>query len=243
MLLEMVRLMKTTATLVLGSVLAACASQSSAPVAPPAIQQFQGFTPARPNYQLIPGDELDLSFYGAPEFDRRVPIAPDGRIHLPMIDPIMVADLTIPEARQTVMSAMSQILVDPRLDVVVGTFAPKRVFVGGEVNSPGILEMPGQIDPLQAIIMAGGFTNEARETQVILIRRLPTGEVVNYAFDVKTGWKNPQLANFGPLQRFDVLYVPKSKIAEQNQFIQQYVRNALPIDFSFYYDIAGRSQR
>jgi polysaccharide export outer membrane protein len=138
---------------------------------------------------------------------------------------------------------MSNTLVDPTLDVVVGTFAPKRVFVGGEVNAPGILELPGQIDPLQAIIMAGGFTERARETQVILIRRLPGGEVISFDFDIKAGWTNPKLASFGPMERFDVIYVPKSRIAVQNQFIQQYIRNALPIDFSFYYDIAGNSQR
>lgn len=236
----MALIMKLPVTLVFGSVLAACTSSYQAQPPAPMSGNFETFSPARSGYRLIPGDQLEITMHAVPELSQSVTVGPDGRITMPLVPPIMVADLTIPEAQQVVAQTMSMALVDPRLDLSVSAYAPQRVFVGGEVGQPGVIEMPGQIDPLQAVIMAGGFTDRSNAKQVILIRRSPGGDIQSYSFNVKEGIYNPQLARFGPLQRFDVIYVPKTPIAQQNLFIQQYIRNALPIDFSFYYNIGDR---
>ena len=57
--------------------------------------------------------------------------------------------------------------------------------------------------------------------------------------DIRAGLNDPRLADFTPLRRFDVVYVPRSAIAEENLFMEQWFRSALPIDFSLYYDLAG----
>lgn len=236
----MARLMKIPAALVFGSFLAACSSSYEAPPPSQMAPRFEPFTPSRTAYHIVPGDQLDITMHAVPEMSRSVTVGPDGRITMPLVAPIMVADLTLEEARQVVMQTMHQALVDPRLDLAVSAYAPQRIFVGGEVGQPGAIEMPGQIDPLQAIIMAGGFTDRSHMKQVIIIRRDPGAQVQSFSFDVKAGIYNPQLAQFGPLQRFDVVYVPKSPIARQNLFLQQYFRNALPLDFNFYYNLADR---
>lgn len=191
-------------------------------------------------YLLAPGDTLEVVVHTAPELNRQLIVAPDGRITMPFAKPITAAARTTAEVKQALMAALSSELRDPDLDVILTEFASQRIFVGGEVTSPGMVDLPGQIDPLQAVIIAGGFTDVARTKQVIVIRRLPGGEVRTVVFDLKDGIFDPRYATWLPLRRFDVVYVPRSKIADQNQFVQQYIRNALPIEFSLFYDL--RSQ-
>lgn len=229
--------MKNPTFLVMGGLLAACSTNPTAEQLPPTGPRFERFVPDRSSYQLTPGDQLEITVHGAPEMSRSVTIGPDGRITMPLVPPIMVADLTINQARQAVMQGMAIALVDPRLDVSVSGYGPQQIFVGGEVGQPGILEIPGQIDALQAIIMAGGFTDRSSRNQVIMLRREPRGEVQSYSFDVQTGIYNPELARFGPLQKFDVIYVPKSRIAQHNLFLRQFVFEGLPVNFSLYYDL------
>ena len=128
---------------------------------------------------------------------------------------------------------------NPDLDVFITEFGSQQIFVGGEVNTAGMLPLPGQIDPLQAVILAGGFTNEARRKEVVVIRRLPGGEVRSIVFDLQSGVFDPEFATWLPLRRFDVVYVPKTRIASQNLWVQQYIRQALPIEFSLFYDVSG----
>lgn len=233
--------MKIRTSIIFGSFLAACSSSPTVPPSPMTGPKFEAFSPNRSAYRLSPGDQLEITMHAVPDMTRSVTVGPDGRISMPLVPPIQVGNLTLLEARQVIMQQMSQALVDARLDVSVATYAPQRVFIGGEVGQPGVIEMPGQIDPLQAIIMAGGFTDRSEMKQVILLRRTPAGDVQTFSFDVKQGIYNPQLAQFGPVQKFDVIYVPKSRIAQHNLFMQQYIRNALPIDFSFYYDFGNRN--
>lgn len=194
-------------------------------------------------YLLAPGDSLQVVFRTAPELNRDVLIAPDGSITLPYIGLVQASARTSTEVQAELLSAYSQELKSPDIDVIPVGFASQRIFVGGEVKTPGMLELPGQIGPLQAIIMAGGLTDSAKPETVALMRRMPGGQVMTAVIDIKDGLNDPKLAAFTPLRRFDVVYVPRSRIASQNLFIQQYIRAALPIDFSFFYDISGQSRR
>ena len=74
------------------------------------------------------------------------------------------------------------------------------------------------------------------------MRRLPGGEVKTAVFNLAEGLEDPALADWGPLQRFDVVFVPRSRIANHNLFVQQYIRGALPVEFSLFYDIAGNNR-
>ncbi len=193
-------------------------------------------------YLLAPGDTIDVVIHSAPELSRSLTVAPDGRIRLPLAPSLMVMARTPEEVAADLMTALSDELIDPDLDIVVTGFASQQIFVGGEVNQQGLFDLPGQIDPLQAIIMAGGFTRDARKREVILMRRLPGGEVKTAIVDLSSGLKDPALASWLPLRRFDVVYAPRSRISEQNQFVQQFIRDALPVQFSLFYDVSGGSR-
>ena len=193
-------------------------------------------------YLLAPGDELDVIVHTAPELNRTVTIGPDGRFRMPYSGPILAAARTVDEVRDGVQFAMSRELNDPDIDVLLVGTPSQRVFVGGDVTNPGLFDMPGLIDPLQAIIMAGGVTNEGRANTVVLMRRMPGGEVKSAVLDLKAGIYDPSLADWAPLRRFDIVYVTRKPIANQNLFVRQYIRDALPIDFSLFYDIAGNNR-
>lgn len=191
-------------------------------------------------YLLAPGDKLEIVVHSAPELSRTVVIAPDGTIQMPLSLPVVAIAHTTDEVAEALSLGLSDELVDPDLDVLPVEFASQKIFVGGEVVSRGMFDLPGQLDPLQAIIMAGGLTKDAKSKQVIVLRRLPGGEVRSIILDLKAGLADPTAATWMPLRRFDVVYVPRTRIAEQNQFVQQYIRGALPIEFSLYYDLRGQ---
>ncbi len=194
-------------------------------------------------YLLAPGDTLQVVFHTAPELNRDLRVAPDGSITMPYIGSVQASARTASELRTGLLNAYASELKDPDIDVIPTGFDSQRIFVGGEVNNPGMMELPGQIDPLQAIIMAGGFSDRAKPKQVALMRRMPGGEVMTAVIDVNAGLNDPRLASWTPLRRFDVVYVPRSAIAEENIFMQQWIKAALPIDFSLYYDIGGELRR
>lgn len=190
------------------------------------------------DYLLAPGDTVEITVYSAPELSRTVAVAPDGRIRMPLAGAVPAAARTTEEVRTLLVAAYEGELREPDLDVMVTGFDSQRIFVGGEVAGPGLFDLPGQIDPLQAVILAGGFTEEARRGEVLLMRRLPGGDVRSAKVDLKAGLRDPALAGWLPLRRFDVIYVPRSAIAEQNLFVRQYIRQALPIEFQLFYDVS-----
>lgn len=202
--------------------------------------EWQTFSGLDAPYILWSGDTLDVDVATAPELSRQaLLIGPDGRISMPLIGQIQAAGRSAEQVRASLMTEFSSQLRDPRLTVSATAFGSQRVFVGGQVTTPSIIDLPGQIGPLQAIIMAGGFTPEANAKQVLLMRRIPGGEVKSAIFNIKDGLLDPAAANWGPLQRFDVVYVSPTWIAKENLFVQQYIRNALPVDFSLVFDLAS----
>jgi polysaccharide export outer membrane protein len=187
------------------------------------------------DYRLFPGDEVDIAVPSAPELNRSVRVAPDGRITLPLVQPIMVADRTLPDLESALEQSYSGQLRRPDVEVSLKTTTPVRVFVGGEVDKPGVYDMPGDIDAVQAIMMAGGFRTGARRQEVVILRRGVDGRPMMRTTNLLGAVVRPGLPGNDPvpLRRYDVVYVPRSTIAEVGLFVQQYFRDALPIGFNY----------
>jgi polysaccharide export outer membrane protein len=158
---------------------------------------------------------------------------PDGRVTLPLIPPVMAADRSVPELNAVLTQAYSSQLRRPEVEVSVKQATPLKVFVGGEVDKPGVYDMPGDIDAVQAIVMAGGFKLSAKRQQVVIIRRGPGGQPMMRTANLKDAIYNPGHGDAVPLRRFDIVYVPRSGIAEVGLFVQQYLRDTLPIQFTY----------
>lgn len=190
------------------------------------------------SYRFYPGDKFRIDVRTAPELSGEMTISPDGRITLPTIGPVMAAGQSVKELQATVEDIYGNELIDPSLVITPTDFGSQKIFVGGEVKQPGVFELPGEIDPLQAILLAGGWTEEGKPTKVIIMRRQPGGELMTRVVDVRNGLAKQALYDVGPLRRFDVVFVTRKMIADENLFVKQFVRDALPIDFSLFYDVA-----
>jgi len=200
------------------------------------------YSDAEPDYRFFPGDEIELIVFSAPELNRNVMVGPDGRIVLPLIGAVRAADLTVDELHDALVVAYSTQLRHPELSVMPRTYGSRQVFVGGEVARPGIYEMPANIDAFQAVALAGGFLPSARRGDVLVLSRA-SGEMQVTEIDLSPRAMRAGFPDATPLSRYDVVYVPRSPISQVNLFMQQYVRDALPVQFSFFYDLRGDSRQ
>lgn len=188
---------------------------------------FADWTDRQPEYLLYPSDEIEVATPTAAELTRTVRIGPDGRIALPLIGSVMAADRTLPQLQQDLAAAYASQLIRPVVEVTLRQAGPIRVWVDGEVRTPGVFEMVGDLDAYQAIIQAGGFAPTSRPDSVALIRRGPGGSRMMRVVDLR-----PRRGEVVALRRGDILFVPRSTLGELAAFFTQ-VRAAMPIGFSY----------
>jgi protein involved in polysaccharide export with SLBB domain len=189
------------------------------PTAPP--------PPVLQPYSIQPGDELDIKFFYNPELNEVVFVRPDGMITLQLIDDVKVAGMTPSELDELLTKKYSKELRKPVLSVIVRTFSGQRVYVGGEVDRPGLITLVPGMHPIQAVLQAGGFRETAKPDATILIRKGPENRPIPVRLDLNAAmFGSGSAANF-ELRPDDIVYIPKSNIAKVNQFVDDYIRGIL----------------
>ena len=111
---------------------------------------FADWTDEEPEYLLYPGDEIEVALPTAAELTRTLKVGPDGRVALPLIGQVMAADRSLSELEQAVSAAYGSQLLRPTVEVTLRQAGPIRVWVDGEVRTPGVIEMVGDLDAHQA---------------------------------------------------------------------------------------------
>lgn len=208
------------------SLLVSCASQSSniKEVEPLASAQIQQQKP--PVYIIAPGDQLDIKFFYNPELNETIIVRPDGMISLQLIDEIQAAGLTPSELDDQLTELYSRELRKPVLTVIVRSFTRQRVYVGGEVSRPGLIVLPAGMTALQAVFQSGGFKETAEPSETLIIRKGENDKPIPLRVDLAMvmaadGARDTQL------QPDDIVYVPKSAIANATKFMDQYIGGLL----------------
>ena len=197
---------------------------------------YASWTEDEPSYRIYPGDEIEVTVPSAPELNKVQVVPPDGRLTLPLIPPVMAADREIPQLAATLTQAYSSQLLRPEVNVALKTAGPLKVYVGGEVNNPGMYDMAGDGDALRAIIQAGGFKSTGAKNQVVVIRRSGNGHPMMRTTNLGGGLRGGRSqvsSDLVPLRRFDIVYVPRTSAAEAAAFVQTYFRDLSPIQFGF----------
>lgn len=178
------------------------------------------------SYRLQSGDEIEIKVFELPELADRLHIRPDGKISVLLLDDVKAAGLTPAELDEVLTAGYAKYYVNPRVTVIVRGFSGQRVYVGGEVNEPGMFELAGELSALRAVLEAGGFRHTAKRSSVILLRKGDGGpEIRRLNFDDVLAKRVPDIQ----LQPFDVVFVPRTFIAKANLFVQQYIRDLLPV--------------
>jgi protein involved in polysaccharide export with SLBB domain len=157
-------------------------------------------------------------------------VRPDGRISLELLGDVQASGRTVEQLRSDLAERYAATLKFAEVVVIVKEVAPRRIYVGGEVNSPGLLRVPGSLTAMQAIFEAGGFKRSGQMKQIVILRYQGTPEPLFMTLNLEPGLKKKG----GPprdiaLQPFDVVWVPKTGVAKLNDFVDQYFRQLVPI--------------
>jgi len=166
----------------------------------------------RDRYHLHAGDTLLLDYRLSPELNQSVTIGPDGYVDLNVAGAVKLQGLTLPQAHDLILQLDSARLKSPELNLELKDFQRLYVVVAGQVVNPTRIEMREDMTALQAIMMAGGFRDSAKESKIILYRRLNAksdlAEV--HVLNLHRIHKTAQLEHDMALQPGDVIYVPEN---------------------------------
>jgi len=194
------------------------------PVAPEPQADFE--------YNLLPGDNLLVKLVYTPELSQKVTVLPDGLIHLPVVGEIQAAGRTPGELASDLTSRYAASVRNPEVVILIESFGGHRVYVGGEVKTPKMIPLESVMSVADAIFEAGGLRETAASDSVVLLRRGPTGGApLAYQVDLEAG-----LYGRAPLPRlesYDVVFVPKSRIAKVNDYVELYINRMIPHATSF----------
>jgi protein involved in polysaccharide export with SLBB domain len=179
-------------------------------------------------YKIEPGDTLQIRYVYHPELKQEDIVRPDGKITVNLIGEIQVLGMTTTELERLLARRSTEFVRDPEVIVSISKFSDKHIFVGGEVGRPGTLPYRKGLTPLQAVIAAGGFRDTARLDSVILVRMNGTRDEVmsrrlNLDEIVRDGGLEPVA-----LAPNDVIFVPRSEIADANLWVRQHIVDLIP---------------
>jgi polysaccharide export outer membrane protein len=158
--------------------------QPVAQAAAPAANASQKAGPQDPNYIIGAQDVLDISVWKEPEVSRVVPVRPDGRISLPLLNDVQAAGLTPAQLAAQITISLKKFVTDPQVTVIVSAINSQRIYILGEVTRPGAFPMLPGMTVLQGLSSAGGFTAFAR-TKGIYVLRTEDGKQQKYPVNYK----------------------------------------------------------
>ena len=158
-------------------------------------------------YRIGPEDLLQISVWNNEAMSRTVPVRPDGNISLPLLNDVHAAGLTPMELRDELMQKLADYMPHPEVSVIVNDVHSFKVAVIGQVPKPNRYELKSAATVMDALAMAGGFTEFASRSRVVVIRG--TGaktERIPFDYEkVRDG--DPKQLNFR-LQPGDIVLVP-----------------------------------
>ena len=200
---------------------------------------FDPWTDKPPAYQIGEGDRLQILFPNTPELDEESLVRPDGVLFTRAGGDVQVASMSVDEASNEIATASEKRLLHPQVQIKVLNPASGQIFVGGEVKNPGIYPIVGPANVVSALQQAGGSLDTSSLKEIVLIRRSPNNRAMRKLVDVSAMLEGRGTAPMR-LYQGDILFVPKSSIAEFDSFIDLYVNKALPFTRSFSYSL-GRT--
>jgi polysaccharide export outer membrane protein len=164
-----------------------------------------------PRYQLRHGDVLDLNFPFVPAFNQIIAVQPDGYVTLRALGPRRVVGLTLPELTAILRTDYSTILRDPLVTVELKEFEKPYFVVAGEVERPGKYDLKGDTTIVQAVAVAGGLKDRAKQSRAVVFRRTAGGSFETRKIDLRKMLEDARLTADLRLQPGDMLFIPKGR--------------------------------
>jgi polysaccharide biosynthesis/export protein len=190
---------------------------------------YQQYTYPAKEYRIQPGDTLDIKLFYNPELNEVLTVRPDGRITMQLVNDVMAAGRTPAELTAILSKAYSTELANPKVAVIVRSSISDKVYVDGEVNRAGMVTLIGLTTILQSIAQAGGMKDTAKSDEVLVLRRGEDNQINAIQVNLKDALKGVDITQDIAVRPNDIVYVPKSTIADINTWVDLYIRKNVPL--------------
>ncbi len=161
---------------------------------------------AGPEYVIGPEDALHIAVWREADLTASLPVRPDGKISLPLLDDVQAAGMTPKQLADSITEKLKKYIADPRVTVVVTQINSKRIFINGEVLHPGPMTMLPSMTVLQALSSAG--LNQFAKIKGIYVLRIENGKQQKLPVNYKKLLKGEQIEQNYLLQPGDTIVVP-----------------------------------
>lgn len=173
-------------------------------------------------YRIGVADRLFIHVWEEEALNQEVIVRPDGRVSFPLAGDVMAAGRTFGQVREELTERLMEYIRTPVVSISLVAVGGRKVIVLGEVDQPGVYGITGSKTILEAIAMAGGFTEHGKPSSTILIRggiKRPDGARVNLNRAIM---QQDSALNI-ELQAEDIIYVPKKFIADVAYFVDNII--------------------
>ncbi len=161
---------------------------------------------AGPEYVIGPDDVLHIAVWREADLTATLPVRPDGKISLPLLNDVQASGLTPQQLSASLTEKLKKYIADPRVTVVVTAINSKRIYINGEVLHPGPLPMLANMTVLQALSTAG--LNQFANTKRIYVLRTENGKQQKLPVNYKKLVKGEQIEQNYLLRPGDTIVVP-----------------------------------
>jgi polysaccharide biosynthesis/export protein len=159
-------------------------------------------------YVIGANDMLSINVWKEPDISRSVPVRSDGRISLPLVGELQASGETPRQLEQEIAKRLQNYISEPEVTVIVTDSKSQKINILGMVNKPGAYLLTGSTTVLDAIAMAGGFKDFAKQKSVYILRRAPDGTEKRIPFNYKDVIKAKNVDQNIRLEAGDTVVVP-----------------------------------
>ena len=159
-------------------------------------------------YVIGAQDVLGINFWRDADMTGDVTVRPDGRITLPLLGDINAAGRTPEELKTAIHAAAAKLIEDPTITVIVRQINSRKVYITGQVTTPGAHVLTGPLTVMQLISLAGGLTEFAKKKDITVMRTEPNGKQVVMPFNYNDVSRGRNLAQNVVLKSGDTVVVP-----------------------------------
>lgn len=176
---------------------------------------------------LRKGDSIDIKFPYWGDLDDSQTIRPDGNISLQLVGEVKVDGLTPTQLTEKLKQLYVDKIKNPEITVIVRGLSTRTIYVGGEVFTSGEVELKDKMTVLTAVMAAGGFNKTTAELKNVVIVRFLDDKYYATSLDLEQYLHKPQTEPFF-LAAQDIIYVPRTRIVELNQWVEQNISKMIP---------------
>jgi polysaccharide biosynthesis/export protein len=144
-----------------------------------------------PDYRIGPQDVITINVWKEPDISRVIPVRPDGKISIPLLNDVVAGGLTPMQLANVITEGLKKYINGPQVTVIITEINSRRVYVLGQVGRPGAFPLLPNMTVLQLLSSCGGFTEFANSKKIYILRAVGDKQVkifFNYK-DVVSGRK------------------------------------------------------